>query len=100
MPAKRTARATPADRVTEAARKAGVRLVRFLYTDNGGVTRGKATHIEGLHNRIQVGWPIRFVVSRNNSDHSRTAFWLHHYVRTLVCLRRAQQRRHGEQGQQ
>ena len=55
MPAKRTARATPADRVTEAARKAGVRLVRFLYTDNGGVTRGKATHIEGLHNRIQDG---------------------------------------------
>jgi glutamine synthetase len=55
MPAKRTARATPADRVTEAARKAGVRLVRFLYTDNGGVTRGKATHIEGLRKRIQDG---------------------------------------------
>ena len=55
MPAKRTARATPVDRVTEAARKAGVRLVRFLYTDNGGVTRSKATHIEGLHNRIQDG---------------------------------------------
>jgi glutamine synthetase len=56
MPAKRTVRATSsADRVTQAARKAGVRLVRFLYTDNGGVTRGKTTHIEGLHNRIKDG---------------------------------------------
>src|SRR5437868_12312103 len=56
MPAKRTARATaPADRVTEAARKAGVRLVRFLYTDNGGVTRGKSTHIDNLRSRIDDG---------------------------------------------
>src|SRR5512132_3594066 len=58
MPAKRTARATAAtsaDRLTETARKAGVRLVRFLYTDNGGVTRGKATHIEGLRNRMRDG---------------------------------------------
>ena len=55
MPAKRTARATPADRVTETARKAGVRLVRFLYTDNGGVTRGKSTHIDGLRSRIDDG---------------------------------------------
>src|SRR6185369_8450559 len=30
------------------ARRAGVRLVRFLYTDNGGITRGKATHVDGL----------------------------------------------------
>ena len=56
MPAKRTSRsASPADRVIETARKAGVRLVRFLYTDNGGVTRGKATYIQGLHNRIDDG---------------------------------------------
>jgi len=55
MPTKRTARATPAERVAEAARKAGVRLVRFLYTDNGGVTRGKATHIEGLQDRMRDG---------------------------------------------
>ena len=26
----------------EKARRGGIRLVRFLYTDNGGVTRGKA----------------------------------------------------------
>jgi glutamine synthetase len=56
MPAKPTTRAaTPADRVTETARKEGVRLVRFLYTDNGGVTRGKSTHIESLRGRINDG---------------------------------------------
>jgi glutamine synthetase len=56
MPPKRTTRAVKSpDRLTETARKAGVRLVRFLYTDNGGVTRGKATHIEFLRNRIQDG---------------------------------------------
>src|SRR5574341_907568 len=56
MPAKRTSRAgTPADRVTEAALKAGVRLVRFLYTDNGGITRGKATHVKFLRSRVVDG---------------------------------------------
>ena len=56
MPVKQTTRAaTPADRVTELAREAGVRLIRFLYTDNGGVTRGKSTHIEGLRGRINDG---------------------------------------------
>ncbi|HET8562265.1 MAG TPA: glutamine synthetase family protein [Candidatus Binatia bacterium] len=56
MPARRNTRgATSADRLTETARKAGVRLVRFLYTDNGGVTRGKATYIGGLRSRIDDG---------------------------------------------
>lgn len=56
MPAKRNSRtATLADRVTDNARKAGVRLVRFLYTDNGGVIRGKSTHIDGLRSRIDDG---------------------------------------------
>ena len=36
-------------------RRAGVRLVRFLYTDNGGVTRGKATHVESLASRVTDG---------------------------------------------
>jgi glutamine synthetase len=39
----------------EAAQNAEVRLVRFLYTDNGGVTRGKSTHIDGLQNRLNDG---------------------------------------------
>jgi glutamine synthetase len=41
--------------VTEQARRAGVRLVRFLYTDNGGITRGKATHVNGLAHRLTDG---------------------------------------------
>lgn len=43
------------DRVVQQAKDAGVRLVRFLYTDNGGVTRGKSTHIDYLRNRITDG---------------------------------------------
>jgi len=45
----------PTRRVVERARRAGVRLVRFLYTDNGGVTRGKATHVESLGSRLTDG---------------------------------------------
>jgi glutamine synthetase len=41
--------------LAEQARRAGVRLVRFLYTDNGGVTRGKATHLDGLAHRLTDG---------------------------------------------
>ena len=39
----------------EQARRAGVRLVRFLYTDNGGITRGKATHVVGFAHRLTDG---------------------------------------------
>lgn len=42
-------------RVVQQARDADVRLVRFLYTDNGGVTRGKSTHINHLPSRITDG---------------------------------------------
>src|SRR4029453_12870322 len=41
--------------LTAQARRAGVRLVRFLYTDNGGITRGKATHVDGLVQRLTDG---------------------------------------------
>ena len=37
------------------ARRAGIRLVRFLYTDNGGAMRGKATHVESLASRLADG---------------------------------------------
>ena len=54
--ATRTRRSTSAAaHVTEQARRAGVRLVRFLYTDNGGITRGKATHVESLGSRLTDG---------------------------------------------
>ena len=46
---------TLAEQVVSAADQAGVRLVRFLYTDNGGVTRGKNTHIRYLRDRITDG---------------------------------------------
>lgn len=37
------------------AHKAGVRLIRFLYTDNGGIIRGKVTNITSLRDRISDG---------------------------------------------
>jgi len=43
------------DRVVDQAQDAGVRLVRFLYTDNGGIIRGKLTNITGLRHRINDG---------------------------------------------
>jgi glutamine synthetase len=46
---------SPARRVLEQARRGNVRLVRFLYTDNGGVTRGKTTHVDGLAARLTDG---------------------------------------------
>jgi glutamine synthetase len=53
MAIRRPRRAAPD--VTAQARRAGVRLVRFLYTDNGGITRGKATHVDGLSHRLSDG---------------------------------------------
>jgi glutamine synthetase len=74
MPVKRSTRAAnPADRVTETARKAGVRLVRFLYTDNGGITRGKATHIESLRNRINDGIGLTVAMQAMNMLDQLTA---------------------------
>ena len=41
--------------VLQRAREAGVQLVFFLYCDNGGVIRGKSTHISGLESRLNTG---------------------------------------------
>ena len=41
--------------VLQRAAEAHVRLVRFLYCDNGGIIRGKATHVNGLARRLQRG---------------------------------------------
>ena len=43
------------EQVVKAARETGVRLIRFLYCDNGGVIRGKLTHIDGLPGRLKGG---------------------------------------------
>ena len=45
---------TPEQIVAQAEEK-GVQLVRFLYCDNGGVIRGKSTHVGQLARRIQTG---------------------------------------------
>ncbi|HEY8884473.1 MAG TPA: glutamine synthetase, partial [Chloroflexota bacterium] len=37
------------------AREGNVRLVRFLYCDNGGIIRGKASHVRGLSERLHGG---------------------------------------------
>lgn len=44
-----------AQEVVEAAQNAGVRLVRFLYCDNGGIVRGKASAMDGLAGRLGDG---------------------------------------------
>ncbi len=41
--------------VVEQAQAANLRLVRFLYCDNGGIIRGKATHASKLSTRITEG---------------------------------------------
>jgi glutamine synthetase len=45
---------TPEQIVTEANER-GLQLVRFLYCDNGGVIRGKSTHVGSLARRMQSG---------------------------------------------
>ena len=45
---------TPDEIVTQATDH-GVQLVRFLYCDNGGVIRGKSTHVGQLARRMQSG---------------------------------------------
>ena len=46
---------TTKEQVISAAEKAGVRLVRFLYCDNGCVIRGKLVSLEALAKRIDTG---------------------------------------------
>src|ERR1051326_2433627 len=41
--------------VVQQARNANLRLVRFLYCDNGGIIRGKATHASKLATRMREG---------------------------------------------
>jgi glutamine synthetase len=43
------------ERVINAANAADVRLIRFLYCDNGGVIRGKVAHIDSLAQRMKGG---------------------------------------------
>src|SRR5207244_3659830 len=51
------------DEVVDACRSAGVRLVRFLYCDNGGVVRGKATTLDRLAERMASGIGLTVAMS-------------------------------------
>src|SRR5579884_1037081 len=44
-----------ADGIVEQARQAGVQLVRFLYCDFSGVTRGKTVHTAQLARKLREG---------------------------------------------
>ncbi|MFQ5933072.1 MAG: glutamine synthetase family protein [Dehalococcoidia bacterium] len=43
------------EEVVRKAGESGVQLVFFLYCDNGGVIRGKSTHVSSLEGRIDTG---------------------------------------------
>jgi glutamine synthetase len=45
----------------------GVRLIRFLYCDNGGVVRGKATHISALEARLRSGIGLTVAMQAMNA---------------------------------
>src|SRR5205823_8815733 len=51
----RRVEAMNAQDVVRKAREAKLRLVRFLYCDNGGIIRGKATHASKLATRMREG---------------------------------------------
>ncbi len=55
-----------ADQVALQAEHEGVRLVRFLYTDNGGVIRGKVSNIKGLRDRINDGIGLTLAMQAMN----------------------------------
>src|SRR5881409_2081452 len=43
------------EEIVRTAEEQGIQLVRFLYCDNGGVIRGKSTHVGQLGRRISSG---------------------------------------------
>src|SRR2546427_1953967 len=55
------------DEVVAACRDRGIRLVRFLYCDNGGVIRGKLAHVERLADRVRSGIGLTVAMQAMNS---------------------------------
>ena len=43
------------EQMIKKTKEAETRLIRFLYCDNGGIIRGKLTHIDGLIHRLEGG---------------------------------------------
>src|SRR5438874_61169 len=54
-------------RILTQCQEAGVRLVRFLYCDNGGIIRGKATGMAGLASRLEDGVGLTVAMMAMNS---------------------------------
>jgi glutamine synthetase len=58
------------DDVVDRCRDAGLRLVRFLYCDNGGIVRGKVVPVEHLAARMRTGIGLTVAMQAMNSlDH-------------------------------
>ncbi len=55
------------DEVVASCREAGVRLVRLLYCDNGGVVRGKVVSVEQLVERMNTGVGLTVAMQAMNS---------------------------------
>src|SRR5438094_7357422 len=55
------------EEVVRLANDAQVRLVRFLYCDNGGVVRGKTTAMSGLEGRLRDGIGLTLAMMAMNS---------------------------------
>jgi glutamine synthetase len=55
------------EEVVAACWEAEVRLVRFLYCDNGGIVRAKAAHVERLADRMRTGIGLTVAMQAMNS---------------------------------
>src|SRR5215207_7540946 len=53
--------------VMQRAQEANVRLARFLYCDNGGIIRGKASALAGLSGRLTDGIGLTVAMMAMNS---------------------------------
>jgi glutamine synthetase len=56
-----------ADEVLQAAEAADIRLVRFLYCDNGGIIRGKTVHRRALAGRLEAGVGLTVAMQAMNA---------------------------------
>jgi glutamine synthetase len=55
------------EEVVALCREREIRLIRFLYCDNGGVVRGKATHVDRLADRMRTGIGLTVAMQAMNS---------------------------------
>lgn len=58
------------DNVVQQARDADVQLIRFIYCDNSGVIRGKATHVDHLEGRMAQGIGLTVAMQSFTSSES------------------------------